>query len=106
MENSVVEMEQLIAMLAPLIALEREAENCQNIEEYHAFRRRIEDVNQDALEGLRQFIDDRPSWGVADMQSAYYFLMECPDLIKSRTDQGVLTTMLNEAWHGRNGWYK
>ncbi|MBS0987835.1 hypothetical protein JK182_03905 [Acetobacter okinawensis] len=104
MENSVMEMEQLIAMLAPLIALEREAENCQNIEEYHAFRRRIEDVNQVALEGLRQFIEDRPSWGIADMQSAYYFLSKHSALVNSKTDQGVLTSLVNKAWRWQRGW--
>ena len=99
-----MEMEQLIVMLAPLIALEREAENCQNIAEYQAFRRRIEDVNQVALEGLRQFIEDRPSWGIADMQSAYYFLMQHPDLTVFMIDQGILASVINEAWHGRQGW--
>jgi hypothetical protein len=104
MEDRVMEIEQLIVMLAPLIALEREAENCQNIEQYQDFRRRIEDVNQDALEGLRQFIDDRPSWGIADMQSAYYFLREHPDLINSKIDQGVLTSLVNTAWRWQRGW--
>ncbi|MFT8369732.1 MAG: hypothetical protein ABF719_10720 [Acetobacter sp.] len=104
MEDSVMEMEQLIVMLAPLIALEREAENCQSIEEYQAFRRRIKGVNQGALVGLRQFIEDRPNWGVADMQSAYYFLTKHPDLISSGTDQGVLAALVHEAWQGWNGW--
>lgn len=104
MKNDAKEMEQLIATIAPLIAMEREAENCQSSEEYRAFRRRIEDVNQDALEGLRQFIDDRPNWEITDMQSVYYFLMQHPDLIYSRTDQGVLVALVNEAWHERNGW--
>lgn len=104
MEDRVMEMEQLIATLAPLISMEREAENCQSVEEYRAFRRRIEDVNQGALEGLRQFIEDRPSWGIADMQTAYYFLSKHPDLINSEIDQGVLTSLVNEAWRWQRGW--
>lgn len=104
MEDDVMELEQVIAILAPLIAMEREAENCQSAEEYRAFRRRIEDVNQDALEGLTQFIDDRPSWGITEMQSVYYALAKHPDLIYSRTDRGVLTALVNEAWRGKLGW--
>lgn len=104
MEDDVIEMEQLIATLAPLIALEREAENYQSVEEYRAFRRRIEVVNQDALDGLRQFIDDRQNWGLTDMQEVYYFLTKHPDLIYSRTDQGVLAALINEAWRGKLGW--
>jgi hypothetical protein len=104
MEDDVMEIEQLIATLAPLMSMEREAENCQSSEEYRAFRRRVEVVNQDALDGLRQFIDDRPDWGHTDMQSVYYFLTKHPDLIYSRTDQGVLTALINEAWRGKRGW--
>ena len=104
MEDDVMEMEQLIATLAPLIALEREAENCQSVEEYRAFRQQIEDVNQDALEGLGQFILDRPTWGIAEMQSVYYSLMEQPDLIYAVIDQGVLSALVDEAWYGFHGW--
>lgn len=64
----------------------------------------IEDVNQDALDGLRQFIADRPTWGITEMQETYYCLMQHPDLFYVRSDQGVLAALVNEVWHGRNGW--
>lgn len=104
MKDDVMELEQLIAILAPLMSMEREAENCQSSEEYRAFRRRIEDVNQDALEGLRQFILDRPTWRITEMQVVHYSLMKHPDLIYSVIDQGVLSALVNEAWRGLHGW--
>ena len=104
MNENILEFERLLPTLAPLLTWEREAQSCSTMEEYQAYRRRFETLNRDGLELLRQYVEDRPHWTLADMQNFLAFLLRHPDLIFERSDEGTVRALADEAWNGLRGW--